>query len=148
MLKASRVHAELWRDLARLQQRRHDLTEAQLREQLAQMEQELRDRPTQTVDRWVDLDKLEEAEREALRAFRSRTNAWQALCEIRLLHCEAQAGQCRCGLRIDRCKIAQIIGHYPALEKWEREQLSRLRGGLEHNLPDGHPAVLDRNWQP
>jgi hypothetical protein len=115
---------------------------------IAELEQELHDRPTRPVHHWVDQDELEKAREEAQRAFRSRENAWQALCEIRLLHREGQAGQCRCGLRLDRCKIVQIVDHYPALEKWEKEQLSRVRGGLTHNLPEGHPAVLDRNWQP
>jgi hypothetical protein len=91
---------------------------------------------------------LEEAREEADRAFRSRENAWQALCMVRLLHREGQPGQCRCGLRLDRCKTAQIVDHYPALEKWEKEQVLRLRRGLSHNLPEGHPAVLDRRWEP
>ena len=52
-LEASRVHAELWRDLARSRQRERDAREAQLRNRIAQLEQELRDRPTQTVERWL-----------------------------------------------------------------------------------------------
>jgi hypothetical protein len=147
-LEASRVHAELWRTLARSGQLERDAREAQLKSRIAQLEQELRDRPAQTIERWVDLDKLEEAREEADRAFRSRENAWQALCMVRLLHREGQPGQCRCGLRLDRCKTAQIVGHYPALEKWEKEQVLRLRRGLSHNLPEGHPAILDRRWEP
>jgi hypothetical protein len=148
MLEASRVHAELWRELARSRQLERDAREGQLRNQLAELEQKLRDRPTRTVERWVDLDELEEAREEAERAFRSRDNAWQALCMVRLLHREGQPGQCRCGLRLDRCKIAQVVDHYPGLEKWEKEQVGRLRRGLQHNLPDGHPALLDRRWEP
>ena len=148
MLKASRVHAELWRELARLRQRDHDAAEVRLRNQIAELKRELRDRPTQTVDRWVDRDELEEARREARRAFRSREDAWQALCMVRLLHREGQPGQCRCGLRLDRCKVAQIVDQYPGLEKWEKEQVSRMRSGLTHELPDDHPAILDPRWEP
>lgn len=147
-LQASRVHAELWRELARSRRRDHDAAEAQLRNRIAELEQELRDRPTQTIDRWVDLDQLEEARDEADRAFRSRDNAWQALCMVRLIHREGQPGKCRCGQRLDRCKIAEIVDHYPGLEKWEREQVSRKRRGLTHALPEGHPALLDPRWEP
>jgi hypothetical protein len=146
--EANGAHIEMWRALARSRKQDHERVEAGLRERIAELEQELHDRPTRPVHHWVDQDELEKAREEAQRAFRSRENAWRALCEIRLLHREAQAGQCRCGQRLDRCKIVQIVDHYPALEKWEKEQLSRVRGGLTHNLPDGHPAVLDRNWQP
>jgi len=147
-LEASRVHAEVWRDLARSRQRERDSREAQLRDRIAELERELNDRPERTVTRWVDLDELEEARDEAQRAFRSRENAWQSLCMVRLLHREGQAGQCRCGLRLDRCKTAEIVDHYPGLVKWEKEQVRRLRAGQSHNLPEGHPAILDRRWEP
>jgi hypothetical protein len=138
----------MWRALARSRKQDHERVEVQLRDQIAQLEQDLRDRPTRTVDRWVDRDELEEARSEADRAFRSRENAWQALCMVRLFHREGQPGQCRCGQRLDRWKTAPIVDHYPALEKWEREQVRRLRSGLSHNLPEGHPALLDRRWEP
>lgn len=41
---------------------------------------------------------------------RSRENAWQALCEIRLLHRDASDGKCRCGKRYDDCPEVQIVG--------------------------------------
>jgi len=146
--QANRDHIEMWRALARSRKQDHERVEVQLRDQIAQLEQDLRDRPTRTVDRWVDRDELEEARSEADRAFRSRENAWQALCMVRLFHREGQPGQCRCGQRLDRWKTAPIVDHYPALEKWEREQVRRLRSGLSHNLPEGHPALLDRRWEP
>jgi hypothetical protein len=148
MLQASRVHAELWRELDRSRQHERDAREAQLRNRIAELEQELHDRPKQIVERYVDRDELKEAREEADRAFRSRDNAWQALCMVRLTHREGQPGQCRCGLRLDRCKMAQIVDHYPGLEKWEKEQVSRKRRGLAHALPEGHPALLDPRWEP
>jgi len=79
--------------------------------------------------RYIGLDEIEEAKTEAQRAFRSRENAWQALCLVRLHHREGQPGQCRCSRRLDLCETAQ-------------------RKGLYHALPHGHPAMLDRHWQP
>lgn len=147
-MEANRVHIEMWRALARSRKQDHERAEAHLKNRIAQLEQELRDRPTRTVERWVDRDKLEEAREEADRAFRSRENAWQALCLVWLIHREGQPGQCRCGLLLDRCKTAEIVDHYPGLEKWEREQVRRLRTGQVHALPEGHPALLDRRWEP
>lgn len=148
MMAANRAHIDLWQSLARGRQRNHDATEARLERRITELEQEIRDRPTQTVERYVDRDKLEAAREEAERAFRSRENAWQALCMVRLIHREGQPDQCRCGLRLDRCKVAPIVDHYPGLEKWEKEQVHRLRNGLDHNLPEGHPVLLDARWEP
>ena len=110
--------------------------------------QKLRDRPERIVERYVDQQELEDARAEAVRAFRSREKAWQALCEIRLIHREGTPGRCRCGQRLDACKIAQIVDRYPGLELWENEQYRRLRNDQDHMLPDSHPAVLDPRWRP
>lgn len=146
--EANQAHIEMWRALARSRKQEHERVETQLRETIAELEQELRDRPTRPVHHWVDQDELKEAREEAQRAFRSRENAWRALCEVRLLHREGEPGQCRCGLRLERCKVAEIVNRYPGLEKWENEQFIRVRGGLSHALPEGHPALLNRNWKP
>ncbi len=141
MMAASRVHAELWQALARSRQLERDAAEALLRSQVAELEQELHDRPKQIVERYLDRDQLEAAREEADRAFRSRENAWQALCMVRLIHREGQPGQCRCGLHLDRCNTAQIVDHYPGLEKWEREQVSRLRRHLRTRTAGGPPGT-------
>ena len=111
------------------------------------MEQELRDRPKQIVVRHVGQEKIDEANAEAQRAFHSREKAWQALCEIRLIHREGSPGRCRCGKRLDTCEIALIVDRYPGLEKWEAEQVRRHRNYQRHQLPEGHPALLDPRWQ-
>jgi len=147
-MATNRVHIELWRTVVRYERQEYDAKETRLRNRISELEQELRNRPEKTVERYVDLQELDEARTEAQRAFRSRENAWQALCMVRLIHREGQVGQCRCGLRLDRCKVAPIVNHYPGLEKWEREQIRRLRNGYDHNLPDGHPAILDPRWEP
>lgn len=146
--EAGQAHIRMWKTLARSRKQDHEKVEEQLSERITELEQELRDRPTRPVHHWVDRNELEEAHEKAERAYRSRESAWRALCEIRLLHREGEAGHCRCGERLDRCKIAQIVDRYPGLEKWETGQVRRLRAGESHELPDGHPAVLDRNWRP
>jgi hypothetical protein len=147
-MERDRTHIELWRVFLHSQQCDHNAKETLLQTRISDLEQELYDRPERIVERYVDLEELNEARGEARRAFRSRENAWQALCLVRLLHREGLPGECRCGLRLDRCETARIVDHYPGLEKWEREQVRRLRNGYDHNLPDGHPAVLDPRWQP
>lgn len=147
-MAANRTHIEVWRSLACAQRRDHDAEAARLRRQISELEQKLRERPENIVERYVDQQELEDANAEAQRAFRSRENAWQALCEIRLIHREGESERCRCGERLDNCKIAKIVCHYPGLEAWENEQYRRLRTGQDHGLPDGHPAVLDPRWQP
>jgi hypothetical protein len=136
-------HIKLWRVLLADRQREHASVTADLKAQMAELEERLRNGP-----RTIGLDQIQAAQDEAQRAFRSRENAWQALCEVRLLHRKDADGRCRCGERFDRCAEAQIVDRYPALVKWENEQYDRLRRGLIHALPDGHPAVLNPRWRP
>jgi hypothetical protein len=143
-----RAHIQVWRELASAQRRSHRAEAALLKDRIAELEQELRARPKEIVERYVDRDELDGARAEAERAFRSRENAWQALCEVRLVHREGEPGRCRCGQRLDRCKEAMIVDRYPGLEKWENEQIRRLRSNQDHRLPDGHPAVINPNWRP
>lgn len=142
------VHIDLWRTFARARRRAHDAEVQRLRAQLAQKQRELEKRPEKLVELYVGQDELDEAEAEAQRAFRSREHAWQALSEVWVLHREGDPGRCRCGLRLDRCDVAQIIERYPALNDWVKEQFSRRQRGQVHMLPDGHPAVIDPHWRP
>ena len=128
-MERDRVHINLWRSLGQKQAQEHRAEAAQMREQIAHLEQELAERPVREVQRLVDADELQKYKDEADRAFRSREVAWQGLCEIRLRHREGEAGRCRCGLRMDRCQIAEIVGKYPALVKWEMEQVRRMPDG-------------------
>jgi uncharacterized protein CbrC (UPF0167 family) len=147
-MERDRVHLDLWQSLNRAQQRDHNAEVGRLQKRLSELEQELRDRPKEIVERYVDRQELEDARAEADRAFRSREYAWQALCMIQLLHHERKPGRCRCGQRLDRCEIAQIVDRYPGLEKWVKEQYRRLQDGDDHKLPDGHPALIDPHWRP
>jgi hypothetical protein len=147
-MAANRTHIDLWSSLVRSEQLEHDKELARLREKISNLEHELNERPERIVERYIDEQELKSARDEAQRAFRSRENAWQALCEIRLIHREGELGRCRCGERLDTCKIAGIVDRYPGLEQWEKEQYQRLRNHQDHGLPDGHPAVLDPRGQP
>lgn len=115
----------------------------QAEEATAAAHRELAERPVQEVERYLDHDVLEGAKREAQRAFQSRQRAWGALCEIGLRHRETPGGRCRCGLRWSDCATAEVVGAFPHLERWERQQARRLVDDLPHGLPASHPAVLD-----
>ncbi|HUZ53113.1 MAG TPA: hypothetical protein VMU94_11370, partial [Streptosporangiaceae bacterium] len=105
-MQRDRAHIDLWRSLSRFEQRQHDAEVSRLGIQISQMEEELRDRPEKIVERYVGQDEIDEANEEAQRAFRSRENAFRALCEVRLIHREGEPGRCRCGQRLDTCKMA------------------------------------------
>jgi len=140
-------HVKAWEALTERRSAEHAAQVSQLRGEIAQVRQELVNRPEKVVDRYIDAGVLEAAQHEAQRAFRSRESAWQALTEVRLMHREVDDGKCRCGLRMDRCAVAQIVERYPGLRRWEEEQVKRLRRGEPHALPGAHPAVLDRRWR-
>ncbi len=147
-LRSDPEHIQLWQKLLADRQREHDKAVAQLRDRIAALERELHERPEKVVERWHGAAEIEAAKAEAQRAFRSRQNAWQALCEIRLLHREASDGRCRCGKRYADCPEAQIVGYYPGLAKWEKEQWERYRNYEDHALPDRHPALTNPRWRP
>ena len=140
-------HVKAWEALTERLRAEHAAQLSQLRDETAQLQQELVNRPEKVVERYIDADDLEAAQNEAERAFRSRENAWQALSEVRVLHREVGDGKCRCGRRFDRCPVAQIVERYPGVRAWEKEQVQRLRRGDPHALPDAHPAVLDPRWR-
>jgi len=147
-LRSDPEHIELWRSFLDARQRAHQREVSELWDQIADLRLQLEARPEKIVERWVGTDEIKAAESEAQRAFRTREYAWQGLTEIRLLHREADAGKCRCGERFDQCREAQILGRYPVLVKWEKEQYERLRRGESHALPDNHPAIVDPRWRP
>ena len=83
-----------------------------------------------------------EAEDECDGTFRSCDDAYRALTEIRLLHREVDGGRCRCGSK--GCAVFEILHDHRSLESWERKQVERMKQGLPHALPAGHPDVLGR----
>lgn len=140
-------HKARWRELLAVVRQRAARREEDLLARLHQVEKsleaEVANRPERVVEKWRNQEVIDKAEAEAERAFRSREKAWQAMCEVRLLHREAQQGQCRCGKRADRCPELAIVGSYPGILEWEREQIRRLQDHLPHALPRNHPVCLD-----
>lgn len=96
-MAANREHIEMWRSFVSAQQSDHDAQVKLLRQQISELEKALSERPEKIVERYIGQEELDDAKAEAERAFRSRENAWQALCEIRLIHREGESGHCRCG---------------------------------------------------
>lgn len=141
-------HIELYKALLSAEEREHGNEVTRLNGRIADLERELQERPEKLVERWHGADEIQAATDEQQRAFRSRQNAWQALCEIRLLHREASDGKCRCGKRFKDCPEAQIVGYYPGLARWEKQEWERYKKYEDHALPERHPALTDPRWRP
>ena len=139
-MQQNREHIQLWQAHLVARQQEHDAKVSQLEGRIARLERAVVEGPGAT--------QIAEAQAEAHHAYRSRDNAWQALCEVRLLHRDAGTGRCRCGKRFDQCPEAQIVDRYPALTKWERAQVERYRNYQPHALPENHPALHNPRWRP
>jgi hypothetical protein len=115
-----------------------------LEDELEKMRIELEARPIHVVHENLDAETVAEAESSRDAAYRSRDMTMQILCQVRLLHQERIQGECTCGKSRSKCKTADIVTEFEALDKWETKQIKRMRQNLDHLLPDNHPAVLDR----
>lgn len=116
-------------------------------EELARLRRELEDRPV--VERSLDQEVLDEAKDQTRSALRSRDNAYSELLTIKLLHRQQRGTKCSCGR--DSCPTARRFFEPSGLDRWEADQVERLRKNESHGLPANHPAVLDRrranNWE-
>lgn len=129
--------------LVRQHQNLHAFEVDRLNARIAELEAELQERPERIVHENLDRQTVQDAQDERERALRSRDAAYQTLVEIRLAHREGEKGKCRCGRRLSQCRVVEILQNFPPLERWEERQVERLRKGLQHRLPDGHPALID-----
>ena len=156
-------HVGLWKselELAKIN-RREDI--ARLQEAIAHRDQQLRERrkeisdlqavvragvesaPSPMVERWYTDEKVVEALQLRDAAYRSRDRAYRSLWWLARLHREddARDGYCVCRRTVRGCKEWQAVaGAFPALNKWERDQIDRLHSGQPDGLPDDHPEVL------
>lgn len=148
MQRRDQDHVSLWERMWGQHEEELRGSQAKIEALRRELAEEIAQRPERVVVKHVDLDRLQEAEGRADRAYRARDSAFRALTEVRLLHREERGGLCRCGTRADRCELALIVDRYPALADWERRQVQRLRDYDTHELPDNHPAVLDRRRRP
>jgi hypothetical protein len=138
-MQQNREHIRLWQALLADWQQKHDAEASRLQRRIADLER--------TIREGVEATQIAEAEAKAHQAYRSRDAAFEALCEIRLLHRDTGTGRCRCGKRLGQCPEAQIVDQYPALRRWEKEQVERYRRGEIYALPDNHPALLDAHYR-
>lgn len=146
------THIDMWRE--DLRDREQALTDAheqvvgKLQAQITRLEGKLEERPIQTVEVHVDKAELDEAWRQRDRAFRSRDRVMTDMTLLHLLHFETSSGKCRCGLQASRCEEMTILDGSRALNAWERWQTERRRRQEHHQLPSGHPGVVDARWDP
>lgn len=96
----------------------------------------------------VDAHVLRAAQEEAERAFRSRDAVMRAMTLLHLRHFETGSGRCRCGRQADDCEERVILDGSRALRAWERRHTEWRRRGEPHDLPSGHPGVVDARWDP
>jgi hypothetical protein len=147
-----RQHHEMYAEGARyaieVSEQAHAAEVERLQQRIRELEEELAARPVRIVTENLDLERVQEAERQRDQAYRSREMAFQALAEVHMLHFSRDSKRCSCGTAYVHCKIAQIVDQHPALMRWERRQAERKRNGLDHLLPPGHPGVLDATWEP
>jgi hypothetical protein len=150
--RRSEMHIEMWReDLAEQEER---LTDQRLRETagleltIAELRQELEERPVQVVYENVDKQTLDDAISETNRAFRSRDRVLRDMTTLHLKHFETGSGRCRCGKPADDCDERVILDGSRALRAWERRHTEYRRRGEPHSLPHGHPGVVDARWDP
>jgi hypothetical protein len=139
-----RAHIAMWQNICRSLGEEVD----KIKRQLADAQQELRDRPIDIRLKDPDLERVEQAHEEARLAYEARDRAFGAMSDLRLRHHrqEKNTSQCTCGLRYDHCHVAQIVDRFGALKHWEEKQLLHFNEGRRHWLERDHPALTDPDW--
>lgn len=156
-------HVGLWRSELALTKEEHDEVVAQLRVEIERRDQQIADQRTEIADlqavvragvesaplpavaRWFADEQVIAAHSQRDSAYRSRDHAYRALWAADRLHHEnySREGYCACGRRLHQCKeLGAIASAATALDKWEKEQIERLRLSQPDGLPAEHPEVL------
>ena len=116
-------------------------------EELARLRRELEERPVVELDH--DQELVDRYKMQTRSALSSRDHAYADLLTVKLMHRQQRGTKCSCGR--DNCPTARLFFDPSGLDRWEAEQVDRLRRHKPHSLPDNHPAVLDRrranNWE-
>jgi hypothetical protein len=136
----------MWQRVLVVERERFQKMLDQAEQQVEELTRELADRPVRVVERDLDAERVDQARQQMEAAFRSRDHAYIDLISIRLLHRDGGNGKCRCGRKSFNCKEFQIVGRSGPLASWEKKQVDRARRGLDHLLPENHPAVSSRSW--
>jgi hypothetical protein len=119
---------------------------AQLEEEKRQLGEELEARPTQTVYRNLDQEKVWAAEEERSRAYIVRDAAFRHFAELRVLHHDTGRGSCSCRKPVSECKETKILNECGAFMKWEAQEVKNYREYRNYALPAGHPALTNPRW--
>lgn len=108
------------------------------------LKNELTMRP-ESVQKWIDDERVTEANAKRDAAYRSRDFAMANIWMVNKIHRSdlKNDGRCTCGKSTRSCRewqaLSAIEGH---LYKWERKQEDRRQQGLPHALPDGSGDFL------
>lgn len=150
MRKALKVHREMWEEHERERVENliesHDTVLAARDAKIAELENELEERPVQVVEKWVDADELHKAHEQATAAYRSRDHALRQLAMIHMDHHELPGERCKCGKNIAGCEVVGIVEGYRLLLRWERRQEERMDQGLSHQLPREYVKRLGKRF--
>jgi hypothetical protein len=152
LIKRDRDHIEMWRgdlEAERMRHRasltRHEAKTGKLNADIAELRQELKDRPTIPVN--LDDLAVQEAKAETAAAYERRDSAFRSLAKLRVLHRDTGNGQCRhCRKPVSECAETQLLNDERSFLKWEAYETRRLRMHGYCALPDGHPALVNPRW--
>jgi hypothetical protein len=169
--RRDREHVKLWEAVFAVVTEQHSQRVQQLRAEAAQRDQDMtalretvsdlrgalqadiEQRPVATVQAWFDSVRVREAEDKREAAYRSRDFAMSHIWSLDRLHHTDDRNEemCSCGKECKRCREWSILDRMTiSLDRWETQQLERLRDDLPHGLPDEHPEVLKsgrRSWR-
>jgi hypothetical protein len=104
------------------------------------------DAPIGNLQKWLQDAVVVNAHAARDSAFKRRDKAMRAIWRVDHEHNDDKvAGLCKCGLKTDRCLVWKALhDQLEDLDRWDREQVARLKAGKEHGLPREHPEVMKR----
>lgn len=145
-LQEVREHRGQWLALLTDVEGRHGAVVSALTDQVAELRQQLDDRPVREVERVINQDAFTEVTQDMERAFKQRDYAYELFVRLLLVHrLNPERTACICGLTEKQCEAARILEDWRRpIRNWERKQIELFRKDREHRLPANHPAVLDR----
>ena len=127
-VQRNRSHVLLYRETA---QKELDAQRHYFDEEIARLRQQLEDRPV--VEQNLDQELVDRYRMQTRSALSSRDNAYAELLAIKLLHQQQRGTKCSCGR--DSCPTAQRFFETSSLDRWEAEQVERLRRNESYSLP-------------
>lgn len=119
-----------------------------LNEQVSDLEgamlRELESRPVESIALWFEQTKIAEADERTTRARGYIKHLYRVLWHVAEAHhvADGDRDSCSCGLGCDDCQtLAALNPIQSSLNKWEIDELQRMKDGRQHSLPHDHPEV-------